>query len=104
MIVQPSFRESILTFFRRKFTFLLVFGAVCLAGAGYLLVKTPMYLSGASLVLRFDQQMPDIDRKADRAEHQQEGEASDEGEDQISRNRQLIFSGGFPVLTGVAAH
>ncbi len=63
MIVQPSFRESILTFFRRKFTFLLVFGAVCLAGAGYLLVKTPMYLSGASLVLRFDQQtVPDIDR------------------------------------------
>lgn len=63
MIVQPSFRESILTFFRRKFTFLLVFGAVCLGGAGYLLVKTPMYLSNASLVLRFDQQtVPDIDR------------------------------------------
>ncbi|MGA3398212.1 MAG: GNVR domain-containing protein [Acetobacteraceae bacterium] len=63
MIVQPSFRESILTFFRRKFTFLLVFGAVCLAGAGYLLVKTPMYLSNAALVLRFDQQtVPDIDR------------------------------------------
>jgi succinoglycan biosynthesis transport protein ExoP len=64
MIVQPSFRESILTFFRRKFTFLLVFGAVCLGGAGYLLVKTPMYLSSAALVLRFDQQqtVPDIDR------------------------------------------
>jgi uncharacterized protein involved in exopolysaccharide biosynthesis len=63
MIVQPSFRESILTFFRRKFTFLLVFGAVCLAGAGYLLIKTPMYLSSAALVLRFDQQtVPDIDR------------------------------------------
>lgn len=63
MIVQPSFRETILTFFRRKFTFLLVFGTVCLAGAGYLLVKTPMYLSDAALVVRFDQQtVPDIDR------------------------------------------
>lgn len=63
MIVQPSFRETILTFFRRKFTFLLVFGAACLAGAGYLLVKTPMYLSSTALVLRFDQQtVPDIDR------------------------------------------
>ena len=63
MIVQPSFRETILTFFRRKFTFLLVFGAVCLAGAGYLLITTPMYLSSAGLVLRFDQQtVPDIDR------------------------------------------
>ena len=63
MIVQPSFRETILTYFRRKFTFLLVFGAVCLAGAGYLLIKTPMYLSDAALVLRFDQQtVPDIDR------------------------------------------
>jgi uncharacterized protein involved in exopolysaccharide biosynthesis len=66
MIVQPSFRESILTFFRRKFTFLLVFGAVCLAGAGYLLIKTPQYLSNAALVLRFDQQtVPDIDRTRD---------------------------------------
>ncbi len=63
MIVQPSFRETILTFFRRKFTFLLVLGAVCLAGAGYLLIKTPLYLSSAGLVLRFDQQtVPDIDR------------------------------------------
>jgi uncharacterized protein involved in exopolysaccharide biosynthesis len=63
MIVEPSFRETILTFFRRKFTFLLVFGAVCLAGAGYLLITTPMYLSSAGLVLRFDQQtVPDIDR------------------------------------------
>jgi uncharacterized protein involved in exopolysaccharide biosynthesis len=63
MIVQPSFRETILTFFRRKFTFLVVFGAVCLAGAGYLLVKTPLYLSNAAMVLRFDQQtVPDIDR------------------------------------------
>lgn len=63
MIVQPSVRETILTFFRRKFTFLLVLGAVCLAGAAYLLLKTPEYMSSASLVLRFDQQnVPDIDQ------------------------------------------
>ena len=63
MIVQPSFREAVLTFFRRKFTFLLVFTAVCLAGAAYLLIATPQYMSTASLVLRFDQQtVPNIDR------------------------------------------
>jgi len=63
VITQPSLRETILTFFRRKFTFLLIFGAVCLAGAAYLFFTTPMYLSGASLVVRFDQHsMPDIDR------------------------------------------
>lgn len=63
MIVQPSVRETVLTFFRRKFTFLVVFGTVCLAGAGYLLIKTPEYLSSAALVLRFDQQtVPDIDQ------------------------------------------
>jgi uncharacterized protein involved in exopolysaccharide biosynthesis len=63
MIVQPSFRETILTFFRRKFTFLLVFGAACLAGAVYLFITPAQYLSSAGLVLRFDQQtVPDIDR------------------------------------------
>ena len=63
MIIQPSFRETVMTFFRRKFTFLLVFGAVCLGGAGYLLVKTPLYMSNAALVLRFDQHsVPNIDR------------------------------------------
>lgn len=63
MIVQPSFREAVLTFFRRKFTFLLVFGAVCLAGAAYLLLSTPQYMSSASMVLRFDQHsVPNIDR------------------------------------------
>ena len=63
MIVQPSFRETVLTFFRRKFTFLVVFGAACLAGAGYLLIATPLYVSNAALILRFDQRtVPDIDR------------------------------------------
>jgi len=63
MIVQPSFREAVQTFFRRKFTFLLVFGGVCLAGAAYLLLATPLYLSTTSLVVRFDQHTtPNIDR------------------------------------------
>ncbi|MBV9249585.1 MAG: hypothetical protein JO227_10135 [Acetobacteraceae bacterium] len=63
MIVQPSFRETILTFFRRKFTFLLVFATVCLLGAAYLLTTTPLYLSNAALVLRFDQHnVPTLDR------------------------------------------
>ncbi len=63
MIVQPSFREAVQTFFRRKFTFLLVFGVVCLAGAIYLLLATPLYLSRASLVVRFDQHtLPNIDQ------------------------------------------
>lgn len=63
MIVQPSFREAVLTFFRRKFTFLLVFSAVCLGGAVYLMITTPLFMSNASMVLRFNQQaVPNIDR------------------------------------------
>lgn len=63
MIVQPSFREAVRTFFRRKFTFLLLFGGVCLAGAAYLLLATPLYLSTTSLIVRFDRnRTPDIDR------------------------------------------
>ena len=63
MVIQPSFRDTILTFFRRKFTFWLIFGAACLVGAAYLLLATPLYLSAASLVVRFDQNtVPDIDR------------------------------------------
>ena len=63
VIVQPSFRDTIHTFFRRKFTFLLIFGGVCLAGAAFLFFTTPLYMSGASLVVRFDQHtVPDIDR------------------------------------------
>src|SRR5690348_12431734 len=63
MAYQPSVRDIILAFFRRKFLFVLVFCAVCLAGGGYLLLKQPSYLSTASLVLHFDSQaVPNIDR------------------------------------------
>lgn len=63
VITQPSVRDTIQTFFRRKFTFLLIFGGACLVGAAYLFFTTPLYLSGASLVVRFDQRAtPDIDR------------------------------------------
>ncbi len=63
MAYQPSVREVILAFLRRKGLFMLVFGAVCLAGGVYLLVKRPLYLSEASLVLHFDSQsVPNIDR------------------------------------------
>lgn len=61
MVSQPSLRDIIVTFFHRKFTFLLIFGGVCLAGAAYLFFTTPLYLSTASLVVRFDQKtVPDI--------------------------------------------
>jgi uncharacterized protein involved in exopolysaccharide biosynthesis len=60
---QPSVRDIILTFLRRKALFMLVFGIVCLAGGAYLLIKQPLYLSSASLVLHFDSQaVPNIDR------------------------------------------
>ena len=63
VITQPSLRDTIHTFFRRKFTFLLIFGGACLVGAAYLFLTTPLYLSAASLVVRFDQHtVPDIDR------------------------------------------
>src|SRR5690349_24929349 len=60
---QPSVREIILMFFRRKTLFMLACGTVCLAGGAYLLIKQPLYLSSASLVLHFDSQtVPNIDR------------------------------------------
>src|ERR1700744_389545 len=63
MIYQPSTRDIISVFLRRKAMFMLVFGIVCLCGGGYLLLKQPLYLSTASLVLHFDSQaVPDIDR------------------------------------------
>lgn len=63
MAYQPSVREVILTFLRRKTLFMLVFGTVCLAGGVYLLVKQPLYKSGSTLVLHFDSQsVPNIDR------------------------------------------
>ena len=63
MIYQPSTRDVISMFLRRKALFMMVFGVICLCGGGYLLVKQPLYLSKASLVLHFDSQaVPDIDR------------------------------------------
>jgi succinoglycan biosynthesis transport protein ExoP len=63
MIYQPSLRDLISIFLRRKGLFMLAFGVVCLFGGGYLLIKQPLYLSSASLVLHFDSQaVPDIDR------------------------------------------
>jgi uncharacterized protein involved in exopolysaccharide biosynthesis len=63
MVYQPSLRDTLKTFLRRKTLFMVVCGAVCLAGGAYLLLKQPLYLSAASLVLHFDSQtVPDIDR------------------------------------------
>jgi uncharacterized protein involved in exopolysaccharide biosynthesis len=63
MAYQPSFRDILMTFLKRKTLFALTCGSICLAGGGYLLLKQPLYLSDASLVLHFDSQsVPDIDR------------------------------------------
>jgi len=64
MIVQPDFRGTINAFLRRKGLFILVAGLACAVGAAYLLVTQPLYQSGASLVVRFDnnQAAPNIDR------------------------------------------
>jgi succinoglycan biosynthesis transport protein ExoP len=63
MVDQPSFRGTILAFLRRKRLFLLAFSTVCMVGGIYLLLKQPLYQSGASLVLHFDSQtVPNIDR------------------------------------------
>jgi uncharacterized protein involved in exopolysaccharide biosynthesis len=60
---QPSVRDVILAFFRRRTLFMLVCGAVFLTGGAYLLLKQPLYQSTASLVLHFDTQaVPNIDR------------------------------------------
>ena len=63
MVYQPSFRDVVHVFLRRKQMFAMVCALVFLAGGGYLLLKRPLYLSSASLVLHFDsQQVPDIDK------------------------------------------
>ena len=63
MVYQRSFREILHVFLRRKTLFAVVFGAVGLAGGAYLLLKQPLYMSNASLVLHFgNQTVPDIDR------------------------------------------
>ena len=69
---QPSLRSTIQAFFRRKGLCSLTFGAVCMAGGGYLLLKQPQYLSSAMLVLHFDSQaVPDIDRTMTPTDQQQ---------------------------------
>ncbi len=66
---QPSVRDIILAFFRRRTLFMLVCGAVFLAGGTYLLLKQPLYQSTASLVLHFDTQaVPSIDRTMNRTQ------------------------------------
>jgi succinoglycan biosynthesis transport protein ExoP len=63
MAYQPSLRDIIASYLRRKTLFMLLFGGVSLIGGLYLLIKQPLYLSGASLVLHFDTQtVPDIDK------------------------------------------
>jgi uncharacterized protein involved in exopolysaccharide biosynthesis len=63
VVYQPSLRDVLQTFLRRKVLFAIVAGAVCLAGGGYLLLTRPLYLSSATLVLHFGSQaIPDIDR------------------------------------------
>ena len=53
---QPFVRDINLAFFRRRALFMLVCGAVFLAGGAYLLLKQPLKQSTASLVLHFDTQ------------------------------------------------
>ena len=63
MAYQPSLRDIIAAYLRRKALFMLLFGSVSLIGGLYLLIKQPLYLSDASLVLHFDSQaVPDIDQ------------------------------------------
>ncbi|WP_158929512.1 hypothetical protein [Acidisphaera sp. S103] len=63
MAYQPSLRDIIAAYLRRKALFMMLFGGVSLIGGLYLLVKQPEYLSGASLLLHFDSQaVPDIDQ------------------------------------------
>ena len=63
MAYQPSLRDIIAAYLRRKALFMLLVGGVSLIGGLYLLIKQPLYLSDASLVLHFDSQaVPDIDQ------------------------------------------
>ena len=72
MVDQPSFRGTILAFLRRRTLFLLAFSAVCMLGGLYLLLKRPLYQSGASLVLHFESQtVPNIDRTMNPPNQQQ---------------------------------
>ena len=91
MVYQPSFRDSISAFLRRKALFMLAFGVACLAGGTYLLVKQPLYLSSASLVLHFDSQaVPDIDRTMKPTQLQ----GSNEHREILYSDADILHSGG----------
>ena len=91
MFYQPSFRDSISAFLRRKGLFMLAFGVACLAGGTYLLVKQPLYLSSASLVLHFDSQaVPDIDRTMKPTQLQ----GSNEHREILYSDADILHSGG----------
>lgn len=62
MVYQRSFREILHIFLRRKTLFAVMFGVVGMTGGVYLLVKQPLYMSNATLILHFGgQSVPDID-------------------------------------------
>ncbi len=84
MVIQPSFRDSLLIFFRRKWLFTAAFFAVCALGAVYLLLATPKYASSASLVLRFETRtVPRIDRNIDAEPPIQQG---------VNEHREVLHS------------
>lgn len=91
MFYQSSFRDSISAFLRRKGLFMLAFGVACLVGGTYLLVKQPLYLSSASLVLHFDSQaVPDIDRTMKPTQLQ----GSNEHREILYSDADILHSGG----------
>lgn len=66
MVYQRSFREILHVFLRRKMLFAVIFGVVGLAGGTYLLLKQPLYMANAALVLHFGgQALPDIDHSTE---------------------------------------
>lgn len=84
MVIQPSFRDTILIFFRRKLVFLAAFLVVCGLGAAYLVLATPKYVSSASLILRFEARtVPQIDRNLDAGPQAQQG---------VNEHREVLHS------------
>lgn len=84
MVIQPSFRDTILIFFRRKLVFFTGFLVVCALGAAYLLLATPKYASTASLILRFETRaVPRIDQNRDVGPQSQQG---------VNEHREVLHS------------
>ncbi len=84
MVIQPSFRDTLLIFFRRKLVFITAFLVVCALGGAYLALATPKYASGASLVLRFETRaVPRIDRNLDAEAPNQQG---------VNEHREVLHS------------